>query len=32
MARYTQLNNQIMSSKLTQSHLCTPTYTTPVRD
>ena len=32
MERYIQLNNQIISKKLTQSLLCTPTYTTLVRD
>jgi len=32
MDRYIQLNNQIISRKLTQSLLCTPTYTTLVRD
>ena len=32
MECYIQLNKQIISSKLTQSLLCTPTYTTLVRD
>ena len=32
MERYIQLNNQIISRKLTQSLLCTPTYTTLVSD
>jgi len=32
MERYIQLNNYIISRKLTQSLLCTPTYTTLVRD
>jgi len=32
MQRYIQLNNQIISRKLTQSLLCTPTYTTLVRN
>ena len=32
MERYIQLNNYIISRKLTQSRLCTPTYTTLVRD
>ena len=27
MERYIQLNNQTISKKLTQSLLCTPTYT-----
>ena len=31
MARYIQLNNQIMSSKLTQSLLCTPSHHTHKR-
>jgi len=32
MECYNQLNNYIISSKLTQSLLCTPTYTTLVSD
>ena len=32
MERYIQQNNQIISRKLTQSLLCTPAYTTLVRD
>ena len=32
MERFSQENNQIISRKLTQSLLCTPTYTTLVQD
>ena len=32
MEHYIQYNNQIISRKLTQSLICTPTYITLVRD
>jgi len=32
MERYIKLNDYIICTKLTQSLLCTPTYTTLVRD